>query len=167
MGGDGVQLPVLAVLGGGEARPEEERLAWQVGQLAARSGWVVLTGGGPGVMAAACRGAVEAGGLTVGVLPCARPQPDYPNPWVRVALFTGLGMARNAVNVLSGRLCVAIGGGAGTLSEVALALKTGAPVWWWRGWVLEPPSEREARGLRRFDSADELLAALEQELASR
>jgi len=157
------QLPILAVLGAGAAMPQEESLAERVGELAARSGWVVLTGGGPGVMAAASRGAVEAGGVTVGVLPTDGPTAAYPNPWVKIRISTGAGMARNAFNVLSADLCVAIGGGAGTLSEIAMALKAGVPVWCHRSWSLEPPTE-QPRMPRVIDDEDEFLAALEQAL---
>jgi uncharacterized protein (TIGR00725 family) len=159
------RLPILAVLGGADATADEERVAEGVAALAAQRGWVVLTGGGPGVMAAACRAAVAAGGLTVGVLPVARATADYPNPWVRIAVFTGAGSARNAFNVLSATLCVAIGGGAGTLSEIALALNAGVPVWCWRSWRMQPPPSRQALLPRSFEDAEELLAALEAELA--
>ena len=158
--GTDCRLPVLAVLGAAAATPEQEAVAYEVGRLAARHGWVVLTGGGPGVMAAASRGAVETGGMTVGVLPVARATVDYPNPWVRIPVYTGAGMARNAFNVLSGTLCMAIGGGAGTLSEVALALKAGVEVWWWGGWRVEAPAGGGAARIRRFESGEELLGAL-------
>lgn len=156
-------LPVLTVVGAGEATLEEERVAERVGELAARAGWVVLTGGGRGVMAAASRGAVEAGGLTVGVLPVAEHGAGYPNPWVRIPIFTGAGMARNAFNVLSATLCVAVGGGTGTLSEIAMALKAGVPVWCWRSWELTPPADRTVE-LTSFEDPDELLAVLATEL---
>ncbi len=104
------------------------RLAERLGgQLAAR-GWAVLTGGRPvGVMAAAVRGAKRvSGSLTIGVLPTAA------GPAVSdldIAIFTGLGDARNAVNVLSSDVVVACGaGGPGTASEIALALKARKPV---------------------------------------
>ncbi len=153
-------MPVLAVLGPRDADLDEESVAAEVGRLAAGRGWVVLTGGGPGVMAAACRGAVEAGGLTVGVLPGVGPAPGYPNPWVRIPVYTGLGMARNAVNVLSARLCVALGGGPGTLSEVAMACKAGREVLWWRPWSLRPPSGAAPLAVLVFDRRRELLDAL-------
>jgi uncharacterized protein (TIGR00725 family) len=157
------QLPIIAVLGAGQATPDEEVVACRVGEAAARHGWVVLTGGGPGVMAAASKGAVEAGGLTVGILPIENSSRAYPNPWVRIPIYTGAGMARNAFNVLSATLCVAVGGGTGTLSEIAMALKAGVPIWCWRSWDLEPPGDRDVE-LRTFDDADELLSTLVVEL---
>jgi len=153
-------LPILAVLGPSRSRPELDRVAEDVGAEAARAGWVVLTGGGPGVMEAACRGAARAGGLTVGVLPVARPAGGYPNPWVRIPVFTGAGSARNAFNVLSARLCVAIGGGPGTLSEVALALKEGVPVLAWASWQLAAPDGVTTDGLETLSAPDSLLARL-------
>jgi len=156
---------VLGVLGPGMATAELEQVAEAAGGLAARCGWAVLTGGGPGVMAAACRGAVENGGLTLGVIPFAKPSQDYPNPWVRVPIYTGIGIARNAVNVLSSTLCLAVGGGTGTLSEIALALKAGVPVWCWSSWQLEPPQHTVAApGPRLFDDSDALMRALEERM---
>jgi uncharacterized protein (TIGR00725 family) len=160
-----VRMQVLGVFGGSVATPEEEAVAERVGATAARCGWVVMTGGGSGVMAAASRGAVEAGGLTLAILPTAHPAAGYPNPWVHLPVFTGAGSARNAFNVLSASLCVAIGGGAGTLSEIGLALKAGVPVWCWRSWGIESPSGTSPPDLRVFGEADELIEALEDALA--
>jgi uncharacterized protein (TIGR00725 family) len=157
-------LPILAVLGPGDASDEEYAVAERVGAVAARAGWVVLTGGGPGAMEAASRGAVEAGGLTVGVLPTAGTGPGYPNQWVLLPIYTGSGSARNAFNVLSADLCVAIGGGAGTLSEIGLALKSGRPVWCYRSWTLAPPPGTDRALPRIFENEDDLLASLESEL---
>ena len=158
-------LPILAVLGAGDASAEEISVAERVGATSARAGWVVLTGGGSGVMEAACRGAVEAGGLTIGILPNARAGGGYPNPWVKIPVFTGAGNARNAFNVLSARLCVAIGGGSGTLSEIALALKSGTPVWCWASWSLTPPRGREMPTPRVFEEPESLYVALEDRLS--
>jgi uncharacterized protein (TIGR00725 family) len=159
-----IRMQILGVFGGGVATPEEEFVAERVGATAALCGWVTLTGGGPGVMAAASRGAVEAGGLTVAVLPNSFAGDGYPNKWVHVPVFTGAGNARNAMNVLSASLCVAIGGGTGTLSEIALALKSSIPVWSLGSWGLEEPTGGPPRDLRVFSSADELIEALEDAL---
>jgi len=163
----GARLPILAVFGSGEASPELEALAARVGRTAAERGWVVLTGGGPGVMAAACRGAVEAGGLTVGVLPVAMPGAAYPNSWVRIPIFTGAGSARNTFNVLSGDLCLALGGGAGTLSEIALALKESRELWCYRSWGLTAPPGVSPVAARVFSDPDSLLGTLEERLRER
>jgi uncharacterized protein (TIGR00725 family) len=112
-------------------------------------------------MAAVCRGAVEQDGITVGILPSSGPSGNYPNPWVRIPVYTGAGMSRNVFNVLSARLCVALGGGPGTLSEIALAIKTGVEVWCWRSWSIAPPREIGYEMPRSFDDEEELLSELE------
>jgi uncharacterized protein (TIGR00725 family) len=120
--------PVIGVMGASEAEAASLEAARRLGRLVAEAGWVLLTGGRPvGVMEAACAGAKSVpGSLTIGILPTG---PEGPvSAYVDVAVFTGLGEARNAVNVLSSDVVVACGvKGAGTASEVALALKTGRP----------------------------------------
>lgn len=116
----------VAVVGPGDAGPDVEAQAAVVGDALARAGAVVVTGGLGGVMAAASRAAKQAGGATVGVLP--GPDRSAANPWVDVALATGMGEARNALVVRTSDVVVALGGGFGTLSEIALALKMGRPV---------------------------------------
>lgn len=166
--GAGVKpFPVLAVIGPSDASELEIAAAERVGSTAAAAGWVVLTGGGPGVMEAASHGAVEAGGLTVAILPNAARGREYPNDWVHLPIYTGSGNARNAFNVLSADLCVAIGGGPGTLSEIALALKTGAPIWCIQSWGLTPPPGADRPLPRIFDDEEELIAALKEELSKR
>jgi hypothetical protein len=86
-------------------------------------------------MEAACRGAREAGGVTIGILPGA--DRGAANRFVEVAIPTGLGEARNAVVVRSADAVVAVGGGYGTLSEIAFALKAGKPVVGLGGWEIE------------------------------
>jgi len=87
---------------------------------------VVVCGGLGGVMEAACRGAKEAGATTVGILPGA--DRSAANPFVDVAIPTGLGEARNALVVRAADALIAVGGAYGTLSEIALALKAGKRV---------------------------------------
>ena len=158
-------LPILAILGPAVASTVEIEVAERLGAMAARAGWIVLTGGGRGVMEAASRGAAEAGGMTVGILPTAGPTENYPNAWVHIPVFTGAGSARNAFNVLSATLCVAVGGGPGTLSEIALALKNGKDVWCWRSWSIEPPPRTFPKLPRVFDDPDLLYEALEDRLS--
>ena len=116
----------IAVVGPGAADAEELALAEEAGAAIAEAGAGLVCGGLGGVMEAACRGARSRGGLTVGLLPGV--DRDAANGWVVVAVPTGLGEARNALVVRAADAVVAIGGGWGTLSEIALALKTGVPV---------------------------------------
>ncbi len=83
-------------------------------------------------MAAACRGAKAGGGTTIGILPGN--EHTAANPWVDHTICTGLGQARNAVVAATGRVAIAVGGGFGTLSEIALALRLGRPVVLLGGW---------------------------------
>ncbi len=121
--------PVVGVMGAGEgASARDVHLAEALGELIASEGWVLLTGGrDAGVMRAASGGAKRvSGSIVIGVLPSD--QGDVA-PDVDVAIFTGLGNARNAVNILSSNVVVAVGvGGPGTASEAALALKAGRPL---------------------------------------
>jgi uncharacterized protein (TIGR00725 family) len=116
----------IAIAGAGDAAPWELAAAEQAGAAVAETGCGLVCGGLGGVMEAACRGARSRGGLTVGLLPGI--DRDAANGWVVVALPTGLGEARNALVVQAADAVVAIGGGWGTLSEIALALKAGVPV---------------------------------------
>ena len=155
-GETGGRRPQVAVVGSGAPDPGPAELARAVGRGLGRAGAVLVTGGRGGVMAAASEGAREAGGTTVGVLPGASAAASPPDAAVEIALFTGLGQARNLVVVLSAGAVVAVGGGWGTLSEVALAAKHGVPVVLLRSWGLEPPSPEVDLGrLHRAESADE------------
>lgn len=116
----------VAVVGSGSAEREHLLLAEDVGRLLAGRGIIVVCGGLGGVMEAVCRGAKSAGGMTVGILPGL--DRSEANPWVDVAIPTGLGEARNALVVRTADVLIAIGGEYGTLSEIALAVKTGKPV---------------------------------------
>jgi uncharacterized protein (TIGR00725 family) len=116
----------VAVVGGYEADDGVLQLAEEVGRLLAQRGCVVVTGGRRGVAEAASRGAVLAGGTTVGILPGVRR--DEANPYVTVAVPTGLGETRNALVVMGVDAVVALPGAYGTLSEVAHALNAGTSV---------------------------------------
>jgi uncharacterized protein (TIGR00725 family) len=122
----------VAVVGPGQ---EPSAAAAEVGRLIAERGAALVCGGLGGAMEAACRGARQAGGLTVGILP-GLDRADA-NPYVDVALPTGLGEARNALVVRAADTVIAVGGGYGTLSEIALALKAGKRVIGLDTWEIE------------------------------
>ncbi|WP_101297299.1 TIGR00725 family protein [Halegenticoccus soli] len=109
----------VSVIGGGGVRGEVTETAAAVGRLLGEHGHTVVCGGLGGVMEAACRGAKEAGGETVGILPGE--DPAAANRYVDTAIATGLGHARNALVVMNGDAVVAIDGAAGTLSEIGFA----------------------------------------------
>lgn len=119
---------VVGVMGPGEgATATDLERARALGRLIAGAGWVLLTGGRrSGVMDAASEGAHEAGGLVLGILPDADDRAISQH--VDIAIMTGVGSARNNINVLTSDAVVACGMGAGTASEVALALKAGKTV---------------------------------------
>jgi uncharacterized protein (TIGR00725 family) len=117
---------MIAVIGASSATEQDVATAEQVGRLLAENDAVLVCGGGPGVMEAACRGAVNAGGITIGILPGTDPRDC--NPYVGVPIATGLGELRNGVIIRASSAVIAIGGGAGTLSEIGFAAKTGKPV---------------------------------------
>jgi uncharacterized protein (TIGR00725 family) len=153
---------VVGVMGAGACDAETSALAEEVGRLLAEAGVVLLCGGRGGVMEAAARGARAAGGLTVGVLPGRDAAETPPNEHVDVALFTGLGDGRNWVNVCSSDAVVAIAGGYGTLSEIALALKLGRPVVLLRTWRFEadPPLDEPLRAETAAEAVAMVLDAM-------
>lgn len=116
----------LSVIGGRDAGGDELAQAYEVGRLAAARDWILLSGGMGGVMEAASRGAAEAGGLVVAILPGY--DRKTANPYAAVIIPTGLGYARNTLVAAAADGVVAVGGRYGTLSEIALALQLGKPV---------------------------------------
>jgi uncharacterized protein (TIGR00725 family) len=137
------------VVGPGDASGEVDAAAEAVGRGLADHGAVVVCGGLGGAMEAACRGAKRGGGLTVGLLPGA--DRDAANRYVDVAVATGLGEGRNVLVVRAVDVLVAVGGGHGTLSEIALALKAGKRVVGISTWAIE--------GVEAVGSAEEAVAA--------
>ena len=116
--------------------PEIYDLARQVGRMVAKRGAILYCGGLGGVMEAAARGAVEAGGLTVGILPGAKA--DDANPYIKIPVVTGMSHARNVILVRSCQALIAVSGSHGTLSEIALALKMWKPVVGLKTWERLP-----------------------------
>jgi uncharacterized protein (TIGR00725 family) len=154
-----LRLPHVAVVGDGDPRgPDATRIldwAEEIGQLLARGGAVVITGGLGGVMRAASRGATAAGGMTLGILPGA--DPSEANEWIRIPIATGLGVVRNLVVVTAADAVVAVGGRHGTLSEIGLALRMGRQVVALSSWHVE--SDHRLAGPRVHRARDAREAA--------
>ncbi|MDD3776673.1 MAG: TIGR00725 family protein [Actinomycetota bacterium] len=131
-------LKKISVIGGNKIEKDGPvyQTAYQVGQLIARSGALLVCGGLGGVMEAACRGAKDAGGITMGILPST--DKETANPWVDLAIPTGLGYARNSLVVLSGDAVIAIDGTEGTLSEIGYAITFKKPLVGLNTWKIEP-----------------------------
>ena len=119
---------MISVIGGEASGQEALDIAEQVGREIARRGATLVCGGRGGVMEAACRGAREAGGHTIGIMPGRGHEDSPPNPYVEFPVFTGMGFTRNVMVVLSGDAIIAINGSYGTLSEIAFALIDDKPL---------------------------------------
>ena len=132
----------IGVVGAGEASPDQTALAHEVGRLLAEQGHVVVCGGLGGVMEAAALGARVAGGMVIGLLPGL--ERNAANPYVTVALPTGMGELRNGLIVRASDALICFGGSWRTLSEVALALRTGVPVVTLAAWDLPEGPVRAA-----------------------
>ena len=143
----------IGVIGAGQCSSRTSLLAEEVGREIARAGAVLVCGGLGGVMEAAARGAQGEGGITVGILPGE--SFEDANPFIQIPVVTGLGHARNVLVVRSAQVLIAVKGGYGTLSEVALALKMGKPVIGLHSWDVskkiiqaETPQEAVKKALR-------------------
>lgn len=126
---------VIGVVGSGDHEKRHDPLAVEVGSLIARHGDVMVCGGLSGIMEAASRGAAQEGGIIIGILPGS--DKAEANPHITFSIPTGLGVARNVLVVRTADVLIALPGGPGTLSEIALALNIGKPVVDLGGWKIE------------------------------
>jgi uncharacterized protein (TIGR00725 family) len=150
--------PRIGVMGPALCLPEVYNLAREVGFLIGRKGAILICGGRTGVMEASARGAREAGGITVGILPGS--SANEANPYIDIPIVTDLGNARNAINVLTSQVIIAIHGSYGTLSEIALALKCHTPVIGLGTWDLTPPGGEELPIIYANTAEEAVTAAL-------
>jgi uncharacterized protein (TIGR00725 family) len=127
--------PYVAVIGPSDATSQEARDAEEIGRKLADAGAILVCGGLGGVMGAACHGASAAAGTTVGLLPGT--DRNSANEYLQIALPTGLGELRNGLIIRAADAVIAVGGAYGTLSEIALALRTGVPVIGLNTWEIE------------------------------
>jgi hypothetical protein len=156
----------VGVIGGRDCTPEEGRLAFELGQGIAREGWVLVCGGGGGIMAEASRGARQAGGVSLGIL--FEDSRQEANPYLSYSVVTGMGVARNALVVKSCDVVVAVAGAFGTLSEIALANNVGIPVIGLASWRIDPAQNRgQSVYWREADTAAEAVRLLREHFAGR
>ncbi len=116
----------ITLIGDSEEIEQNNRIAYEIGKYIAGKGWALITGGRQGVMAASSKGAMENKGLIISLLPSE--DVNEGNEYETVAIATGIGYARNSMNVLSADIVVVVGGGSGTLSEIAYAWAYNKPI---------------------------------------
>ena len=158
----GERRVLIGVIGGEQAEGAAARLAFEVGRELGSRGHTLICGGRGGVMREACRGAREAGGLTVGILP--GDDASEANEFVDVPLATGLGFARNSVIARSAEALIAIDGSYGTLSEIAFGLIAGRPLVGLGTWELRDGDGSEPP-IVRVEGAREAVEACERAVA--
>lgn len=117
---------IIGVMGGEAVSENAYKVAYKMGYLIGERKYYLLNGGGAGVMEASAKGAKEAGGKTIGILP-SKNKKDA-NEYIDIVIVTGMSESRNFINILSSDVIIALPGKAGTLSEIALSLKAGIPL---------------------------------------
>jgi hypothetical protein len=154
---------IIGVMGSHEEGHSLADEARRLGREIARRGYVLLTGGGTGLMKAASEGAWREGGLVLGILPNDRRTlvPGYPNEFVDIPVFTGMREARNVINAKTPDVLVALSGGLGTLSEIAVAVRVGTPV---IGLHCPPFSCEGPVDFTAAETVEEVLALIERKL---
>jgi uncharacterized protein (TIGR00725 family) len=144
----------IAVIGGSAIQEKSDiyDIAYKVGKSIADESAALVCGGLSGVMEAACKGAKEAGGLTIGILPSI--DEEDANAWVDIRIPTGLGYARNALVVLSSHAVIAIDGAEGTLSEIGYAITFNKPLIGLKTWQIKPYEEISSPLIQYADSPE-------------
>ena len=149
----------IAVIGASQASASELKLAEHVGREIAREGCTLVCGGMGGVMEAACRGASQEGGLTIGILPGDNRLSA--NEYVQIPIATGVGYARNMAVVKSAHAVIAIGGSYGTLTEIGHALQSGLPVIGLETWTISRKGKDKCPIIEAKTPAEAVEKALE------
>jgi uncharacterized protein (TIGR00725 family) len=146
---------------GSSALTGHDSSAFELGRYIAHNGWILVSGGRGGVMESASRGASREGGIVIGILPFD--SFDGANPFCTAVIPTGIGFARNSINVLAGDVVVALGGQWGTLSEIAYAMQYRKPLvccTFTGGWAESITGFPEAPGMYRAGSLEEAFRLL-------
>ena len=161
------RIKQIAVIGDSEAGEKALKMAEEIGSSLAHAGYAVITGGGGGIMEAASKGAAQAGGLTIGILPGTSKY--QANCYCKLVIPTGIGHARNALTALAGDAIVAVGGGAGTLSEICFGWIYQKPIFVFKkygGWSKKlagkPVDHRLEAVITNCESVDDLMEKLRE-----
>ena len=149
---------LISVIGGNAPSAEDYEAAYRVGQGIAKRGAILICGGLKGVMEAACQGAKQQGGVTVGILPGN--DPCTANQYVDIPITTGLGSARNSIVAKAGKAVIAIDGAYGTLSEIGFALSENIPVIGLNTWSLSVGDQIEVGIIIAKDPEDAVEKAM-------
>ncbi len=157
---------IVGVIGSNHDDSPAMAEAFRIGEEIAKRGHVLLTGGGTGIMKAASEGAYRAGGLVIGILPNERGTgpSGYPNEFVHIPIYTGMSDGRNVINAKTPHAIVALSGGFGTISEIAIALKSGTPVIGIKAPYLNSPG---GAPFHQASSVEEAMKILDRLLSSR
>ena len=148
----------ISVIGGSRASAADLAAAEEVGRELAKAGAAVVCGGLGGVMEAACKGAAEARGMTIGILPGEHR--ETANPYVQIPIVTGMGFTRNSIVAKCGQAIIAIGGSYGTLSEIAYARLAGIPIVGIDTWDFSRRGEAEDFIIRVKDASEAVRIAI-------
>lgn len=143
---------IVSVIGQSDSTEEQYSHAYELGRLLAQAGYPIVCGGMGGVMEAVARGAAESDGMCIGLLPGS--DPESGNAYLTLAIPTGLGHVRNTLVVRAGEIVIAIGGGYGTLSEIAFALTMSKVVIGINTWSAESHAGIPADVVRVGSAAD-------------
>jgi uncharacterized protein (TIGR00725 family) len=154
-----IKQKFIAVIGASQASASDIQAAVLVGQQIARAGAVLVCGGMGGVMEAACKGAAQENGLTIGILPGDNRLAA--NGYVAIPIATGVGYARNMAVVKSAQAVIAIGGSYGTLTEIGFALQSGLPVIGLETWSISRKGKEKSPILAVNTPAEAVNLALE------
>ena len=161
----------IVIIGSGDDERHHDT-AYAIGKFIAEQGWVLISGGKGGIMEAASRGAAEAGGIVIGILPDH--SAEYANRYCTIVIPTGVGYARNLTNILAGDVIVSIGGKAGTLSELAYAWQFGKQViacvftgGWSERLARSPIDDRQGGEVYAAASLEDVYGFLEKILGKR
>ncbi len=152
------KLIFIAVIGGSDVSTKLARLAEEVGREIARRGAVLVCGGMAGVMEAACKGASEEDGLTIGILPGDNRKAA--NPYVQIPIVSGIGYARNVAVVKSAQAIIAIDGSYGTLTEIGYALQAGIPIIGLNTWSLSINDKQDKNIIPAKNAKDAVAKAM-------